>query len=225
MQAVTASILGNGAACATVECRWSLHFIYGVVRQKLPRTSVAFADGFVLKCWSPSPGFPQIAGSWPSALRSVLQATGWWSMVCPKCLTLVEQILMGGVGSSGQVRAWKEDGRFLLGCVTAALSLGETKPCTGVGFTDSLVNRFFIIFSPSPMSGLPISYETYCLAIPIYHGEKCFLLWTFKGCPHNRNVVYLPCTLGWEESNTFSLFWSSVRREAVWLSLKHEEDL
>lgn len=41
MQAVTAPILGKDAACATVTCRWSLHFIYKVVdpfRHKLPQT-------------------------------------------------------------------------------------------------------------------------------------------------------------------------------------------
>lgn len=85
---------------------------------------------------------------------------------------------MVGVGSSEQVKAWKEDGSFLLVCVTEALSLAETKPYTRVPlFTDNLVNRFLNSPPPSPMSGLIfISYETYCLAIPIYHGEKCFLL-------------------------------------------------
>lgn len=52
------------------------------------------------------------------------------------------------VGSSGRVVAWKENGRFLLGCVTADLSLRETKPYPGVGFTDTLVNSFFNSFLP-----------------------------------------------------------------------------
>lgn len=86
---------------------------------------------------------------------------------------------MVGVGSSGRVTAWKKDGRFLLGYMTEALSLAETKPYTGVPlFTDNLVNRFF---NPPPRSGLTfISYETYCLAIPIYHGEKCLNASSFE---------------------------------------------
>lgn len=77
-------------------------------------------------------------------------------------------------GSSGQVMTWREDGRSLVGFgrqkVSSRLRLNPTFECfcslTSLSIVFFHVNFFFF---PSPWSGLPIlSYETYCLAIPIY---------------------------------------------------------
>lgn len=137
-----------------------------------------------------------------------------------KCLTLAEQILRGWAG--GLVgKSWHEE-RVI------GLSLAESKPSIWEPlFIDKIVNIFIFFFSPSPLPWFDPSSVMKHIAwqFQFIHGKKCFLLWTFKGRLHNGNTVYLPRTLGRKESNTFSLFWSSVWREAAWLILKHEEHL
>lgn len=112
-------------------------------------------------------------------------------------------------GSGGQVMAWRQGGRFLLGYVTEGLSLAETEHYIWVLlFIGKLVNRF-VRGSPPP-SFLPWVVYPFSVMKHIawqfqfIHDEKCFLLWTFKGCLHNGNTAYLPRALGRKESNTSS---------------------